>query len=324
MANHGEGVDVNDLGGEQQFLTGDPGAEAWQSDCLKPEDLADVVGNLGASPSRCLLCEAVEQRELYSAQGKILWICCACELIYVHDIYPEFVEPPLDLPPVETLWTTPPRRSKKFSRWLHELSRHRNNNRLLDVGCGQGEFLTHAEQSGWDATGVDIDPLRVRIAREQRGLSISLGLLDQVNFPSNHFDVVFMSEVIEHVVDPVPLMQEIHRILRPGGVAFVRTGNARSWSARLRGATWDYYRFQFHGHIRYYSPRTAQSLACASGFSRVSSTTQGFAFMEAAEMRGHWFRAPLKLVQAIISPIAGALGKGHRLAMVLHKSQAFS
>jgi len=46
--------------------------------------------------------------------------------------------------------------------------------------------------------------------------------------------------------------------------------------------------------------------------------------MEAAEMRGHWFRAPLKLVQAIISPIAGALGKGHRLAMVLHKSQAFS
>lgn len=289
-----------------------------------PGDLQHATELLGERPERCFLCSHKEQVALFQSSGKVFWLCSGCSLVYVHDIYPEFVQRPRGEPALEALSQPPKRRRKKFDQWLKQMAGLASSGpgagRLLDVGCGQGEFLAYAAAAGWQVEGVDVDPLRIALAREQRGLQVFEGELHEAAYPSESFDVVFMSEVIEHIVDPVPLMQEIHRILRPGGIAFLRTGNGRSWAARLRGAAWDYYRFCFHGHIRYYSPGSARALAHASGFESVEVQTHGFAFMESAELKQRWYKLPVKLAQGMLSPLVGPLGGGHRLRMIFQRS----
>ena len=302
-------------------------------DRLMPGDLQRAAEALGERPSSCFLCSNGDQVELFQSSGKVFWLCSGCSLVYVHDIYPEFVQPPAGEAALEELSQPPKRRRRKFDQWLAQMARFGSASsdsapragasvgKLLDVGCGQGEFLAYAAGAGWQVQGVDVDPLRVALARDKRGLQVFEGELHEASYPSDSFDVVFMSEVIEHIVDPVPLMQEIHRILRPGGIAFLRTGNGRSWAARLRGAAWDYYRFCFHGHIRYYSPKSAQALARASGFESVDVETHGFAFMESQELKQRWFKIPVKLAQGLLSPLVGPLGGGHRLRMIFRRAR---
>lgn len=108
-------------------------------------------------------------------------------------------------------------------------------------------------------------------------------------------------------------------MLRPGGLAALGTGNVDSWAARLRAGRWHYFRFGGHMHIRFYSPRSAAALARAAGFAACAVHTSGFAFLEAEEMRGRWFKPFLKLAQAPLSPLATAARAGHRLVMLFQK-----
>ncbi len=288
---------------------------------LAPADLARAIAELGPEPRTCFVCGGTRFERRFQRAGKWFWRCASCTLVFVHDIYPEFVEDTAHLGQtyvLDRLDVAGPRKVVKYDRFLARLERHKQLGRLLEVGCGQGLFLERARELGWQVQGVDVlAPVAAR-ARE-RGLEVFLGTLDEVRFPAASFDVLVMREVIEHIVDPVPLLREAARVLRPGGVAALGTGNAGSWAARLRGARWPYYCFGGHMHIRFYAPRSAAALAQAAGFARVRCLTSGFAFRENEELRGRWYRPLLKLAQAPLSPLATAAGAGHRLVMEFEK-----
>ncbi len=274
----------------------------------------------GSAPDACLLCGAGSPRELFRKSGKRFWLCGACELVFVHDLWPEFFQGEEDLRYMEhygDLREAKPRQRRDWGRVLDELEAYRQRGTLLEVGCGVGLFLQTARERGWTCTGVEMLDDLARHAREDRGLDVRAGELSTAAFPAESFDVVYMNEVIEHVVDPVELLTEVRRVLRPGGVALLRTGNARSWTARLRGADWRYFQFAGHGHIRYYSPSAAHALAKAAGFERADSTTRGFALREATELRGCWYRPFVALAQGIVSQFTGPAGTGQRLTMRL-------
>jgi SAM-dependent methyltransferase len=266
------------------------------------------------------VCRAPDPLPLFQRSGKRFWSCRACRLVFVHDIYPEFAgsfDEEEYCAIVSERGTPRPRERRTWRRLLAEVAPRGRRGRLLEVGCGEGRFLQEAAALGWDATGVEILGSVARVARA-RGLDVRSGDLGAASFPSGEFDVAYMNEVIEHVVDPVKLMKEVRRVLRAGGVAILRTGNARSWSARLRGASWSYYRFCPHGHIRFFSPSGARALAAAAGFSRVECRTRGFAFRDGTELDDSPWRACVKLAQAPLSPLA-RLGKaGHRLTVLCH------
>jgi SAM-dependent methyltransferase len=97
--------------------------------------------------------------------------------------------------------------------------------KLLDIGCGFGAFLSFANQAGFDVTGVEIDKKIAQAAREN-GFVVYDDFLENLALPDNSFDVITLWDVIEHVPDPVSLLTECHRLLRPGGVLFYHTGNA--------------------------------------------------------------------------------------------------
>jgi len=97
--------------------------------------------------------------------------------------------------------------------------------RMLDVGCGNGSVVRTAQQLGWDAEGVDFDPVAVEAA-QQRGLNVHSGRLEERNYPDNSFDLILMNHVIEHIYDPLCTLGTIRRILRPGGMLVVTTPNS--------------------------------------------------------------------------------------------------
>lgn len=289
---------------------------------LAPRDMARAMAELGAEPRRCVVCAGAAFERLFERSGKWFWRCRACTLVFVHDIYPEFAE---DTGHLETTYEfgalarAEGRKAHKIALALRALEPHRRTGRLLEVGCGQGLFLEHAARAGWRAEGVDVLVPVVEMARA-RGLTVFAGELADAGLPRDAFDVVTMSEVIEHIVEPVALLREVQRVLRPGGVAVLGTGNAASWAARLRGRGWPYYRFGGHLHIRFYSPESARALGRAAGFGAVECQTSGFAFREAEELRGRWWKPLCKLAQGPVSTLARACNSGHRLVMTLHKA----
>jgi SAM-dependent methyltransferase len=109
--------------------------------------------------------------------------------------------------------------------------------RLLDVGCGDADLVRAAQDQGWKAEGVDFDPAAVEFAR-RRGLNVSLGSLAGQGYVADNFDAIVMSHVIEHVPDPILLLKECHRILKPEGRLILATPNVDGWFHRKFLQNW--------------------------------------------------------------------------------------
>lgn len=110
--------------------------------------------------------------------------------------------------------------------------------RLLDVGCGNGAFISGMAQRGWQATGLDFDEQAVAAARRHPNVTVLSGGLTEQAFADGQFDAITLSNVIEHVPDPKGTFQELERILAPGGRLVVITPNANSLGHKAFGRSW--------------------------------------------------------------------------------------
>ena len=133
--------------------------------------------------------------------------------------------------------------------------------RLLDVGCGRGEYLQAFSRLGFDTAGIDVSPRAPDLAP---GHSVTVANLDRepLPFPPGSFDYLFCKSVVEHTRQPVALLARARAALRPGGVAVVMTP---SW----RHTYWGPFYID-HTHV---TPFTVPSLADAltlAGFTDVS------------------------------------------------------
>jgi SAM-dependent methyltransferase len=109
--------------------------------------------------------------------------------------------------------------------------------RLLDIGCGGGEFVRRALRLGYAAEGLEFDGQAVAAAAEQ-GLPVRVGALPATGLADCSFDVVTLSQVIEHLHDPPAALAEIHRLLKPGGVFWLATPNMDAPGHRLWNGRW--------------------------------------------------------------------------------------
>jgi 2-polyprenyl-3-methyl-5-hydroxy-6-metoxy-1,4-benzoquinol methylase len=97
--------------------------------------------------------------------------------------------------------------------------------KLLDAGCGTGWFSKWACDRNADVTSMDLgEKLLARVAQKCSSTRV-VGSILEIPFPDNTFDIVVSSEVIEHVPDPYKAMQELYRVLKPGGTMVLTTPN---------------------------------------------------------------------------------------------------
>lgn len=111
--------------------------------------------------------------------------------------------------------------------------------RVLDAGCGAGEYVEAFAAAGASAVGVEYDATKVRSYRERHPGSerVTQGELTAIAAPDESFDLVVLNEVLEHTPDEAATLAELHRVLKPGGRLVVFAPN------RL-------FPFETHGVIR--------------------------------------------------------------------------
>ncbi|WP_139556875.1 class I SAM-dependent methyltransferase [Methylotetracoccus oryzae] len=109
--------------------------------------------------------------------------------------------------------------------------------RLLDIGCGDGNFLRIAEAIGYRAEGLEFDPQATAAACAQ-GLTVHQGGLPDTGLPGGTYDAVTLSQVIEHVHDPRHALAECLRLLKPGGTLWVATPNMDAQGHARFGPHW--------------------------------------------------------------------------------------
>ena len=117
-------------------------------------------------------------------------------------------------------------RSSIYQHVLEELALLQPEKGLLvDVGCGAGALLALAEERGWYAEGFDISEEGINIAKE-RGLKASFHQWVPCPLPDEHVDAITFINVLDHLPDPFPALKEAWRVLKPGGVLYVRVPNS--------------------------------------------------------------------------------------------------
>lgn len=142
---------------------------------------------------------------------------------------------------------------------------------LLDVGCGNGQFIARMRAFGWKVSGIDPDPAAVSYGRSQ-GIEIHVGTIADLP-DSARYDVITLGHVIEHVADPVNLLRECGKRLQPGsGRLIITTPNINSL-----GHTWfrKYWRgLEVPRHFVLFSPAGLDDCAKRAGMRVQSVTTE--------------------------------------------------
>jgi SAM-dependent methyltransferase len=139
--------------------------------------------------------------------------------------------------------------------------------RLLDVGCGEGEFLAEMQSLGWSVEGIEPSGEAVTIARKRK-VPVVQGTLADVHLTDASFDAVTFRLVFEHLREPKAALQTCRRALKPGGVLWIATPNLASEGHRLFGEHWIHLQPPRHPVIQ--TPDSALQLLEGSGFELVA------------------------------------------------------
>lgn len=140
---------------------------------------------------------------------------------------------------------------------------------LLDVGCGNGEFLALAAEMGWKVEGVDFDAKAVEVASE-RGFVAHHGGIEALEGRTEYYDVITLSHVIEHVHEPLSLLTACFRLLKPGGHLWLETPNLESAGYAHYGRHWR--GLEPPRHLVLFTWASLNSALAQAGFIRVSAT----------------------------------------------------
>jgi SAM-dependent methyltransferase len=172
--------------------------------------------------------------------------------------------------------------------------------RWLDYGCGNGGLVRHlrnrrvAEAFGFDEGSITV---------VARSVGIPILTSEHLDAMAGTFDVVTAIEVIEHTLDPVAELRRMRRLLRPGGLLFLTTGNAQPYAHKL--TNWRYVIPEIH--ISYFEPRTLERALIDAGF-RAEQPPLGSGFNEIMKfkvLKNLHVRRRSRLTDLIPSRLAG-------------------
>lgn len=142
--------------------------------------------------------------------------------------------------------------------------------RVLDVGCGSGSLVESLRDLGWDAEGIDTDPKAIEAGRS-RGLPVRVGGIEEMGYSAGSFDAITSNHVVEHVHDPLALLQECCRLLKPGGTLIMATPNSGGWGHQRFSRHW--YALDPPRHVFLFNRRNFARMFELAGFSEIRVTT---------------------------------------------------
>lgn len=112
----------------------------------------------------------------------------------------------------------------------------KNTDKVLDVGCGRGDILNYIQNKTKHAYGLDISKGNIAVAKRLLNRNVKLFTQDitkKTKFPNNYFDIIILTDVIEHIPDRYSLFKELKRILKKKGRLIIETPNVVKLRNRL-------------------------------------------------------------------------------------------
>lgn len=164
-------------------------------------------------------------------------------------------------------------RYRKFRLFIAKTVQNLKPARMLDVACGTGVFLTILKQYLPEATlyGTDLTPGMLAEAPSITGITLREAPAHQQPFTNQSFDVVTTLMAFHHFPDPVAVLREMRRTLKPGGIYIIADVVARArWQARL----WNFLEraMGMKGYIGHYTKKELEQWVHKSGFTQCSIT----------------------------------------------------
>jgi SAM-dependent methyltransferase len=260
------------------------------SECESTQARADeLVGSRTRQEAACLLCKGALEKSVgdlfdtrFGIEGTYeVWRCRDCGL---EQVFP--VPTPAELGRLyESYYNFGGERGTAYTRlrewffssWLYRLwifldsdiSFHGRNGagRLLDAGCNEGRGLRIYARNGFEVEGLELNPSAAAVAREA-GFTVHLG--DTTDFTASAaYDVVVLSNVLEHAPDPKKVLINLRGNLKPGGQLWISCPNSRSWLRKVFGRSWINWHVPFH--ISHFSAETLRRLLTDAGFQNVET-----------------------------------------------------
>jgi len=139
-----------------------------------------------------------------------------------------------------------------------------NFKRILDIGCGNGNFILRLFKNGYDAYGVEQNAGARKYADPRIESRILYKDINECNFPSHSFDVVTMFHSLEHIYDMNGLFSEINRILKPGGYLYICVPDADFFESRLFGPY--YYNLEVPRHLYFFTKKSISNFLTRHNF----------------------------------------------------------
>ena len=220
----------------------------------------------------CPLCSSEKINDLTGYEHALLNKCSSCNFIFSKSIPSDQELERYYSDEYELTEFFSPITKKRYNEILDGFEHLRQTNNLLDVGTGSAFFAEIAIQRGWNVYGTELTDKTIQTA-EQKGLKMSKGKLEDLNFETDLFDLVIGIEVIEHLSHPQPFVKEIQRVVRKGGKVYITTPNFNSYLRRKLKGQYDV--IEYPNHLSYFTVKTLKSLFIENGFSKQSIVTSG-------------------------------------------------
>lgn len=154
------------------------------------------------------------------------------------------------------------------ARILEEILPYFKKGKLLDIGVGSGLFMELAQNKGFEVYGLDVSEYAIeQVAKRlkiKKGKQLVISELTKKTFPENFFEAINLRHSIEHVKDPLELMQNVYHILKPGGVVTIATPNSYGIHAKIFGSLWPHWSVPYH--IQFFSKKSLREVVEKSGF----------------------------------------------------------
>lgn len=240
--------------------------------------------NNNSSQVSCPVCANPKNRKLYDLEEGYLANCCDCGLtFYLPRPTPQDLVNFYNSKEYREGYGSGSMTGKEFAKnryqqFIRSLGKYKpvylktTNKSLFDVGCGAGDFLASAADHGWQIEGIEISEVAAQQANQLLGKKcVHVGTVDTVKLDNGTYDLVTSYHVIEHLLEPMVMLQRIYDLLRPGGVIFLETPNINSLGAKIKGANWSH--ITPPEHITYFQPSSLKFALKKIGFIKINTYT---------------------------------------------------
>jgi len=211
----------------------------------------------------------------------------------------------------------------EFRNRLKAINQLKPKGKILDIGCGIGNFLNVARKDGWEVYGIEISKLAADYARDKFGLNVCEGTVENCNLKDSSVDVITMWDVIEHIQNPLDALVAVRAKLKNGGLLVIKTPDEKSlfkfisiilYKLSKRKISFLLKYVYYMPHYFYYNKKTIQKMLGKFGFEILKIETEETDYNFAKEkIKLHYKKFFSKRLILLILPFAIVVSRFFKL-----------